>query len=86
MSDIKSYFAKNQATAHENFLHSDGVAKAAGDVAEGAGKAASNADLIGQAVKLAGDITVGVYSTKQQIHHKCYKLRQQTFSKQPRQH
>jgi hypothetical protein len=67
MSDIKSYFAKNQATAHENFLHSDGVAKAAGDAAKGAGKAASNADLIGQAVKLAGDITVGIYSTNQQI-------------------
>jgi len=69
MSDIKSYFAKNQATAHENFLHIDGAdaAKAAGDAAKGAGKAASNADLIGQAIKLAGDITVGVYSTNQQV-------------------
>ena len=65
MSDIKSYFAKNQATAHENFLHANG-GTAAG-AAKSAGKAAGNADLIGQAIKLAGDITVGIYSTNQQV-------------------
>lgn len=76
MSDIKSYFAKNQATAHENFLHANGgaasgAASGAGGAAKGAGGAAkgsaANADLIGQAIKLAGDITVGVYSSKQQV-------------------
>jgi len=56
MSDIKSYFAKNQATAHENFLHSNGGSSGGG-----------SADLIGQAIKLAGDITVGVYSTNKQV-------------------
>jgi hypothetical protein len=66
MSDIKSYFAKNQATAHENFLHANGAAAAAG-AGKAAGSAAGNADLIGQAIKLAGDITVGVYSSKQQV-------------------
>jgi hypothetical protein len=68
MSDIKSYFAKNQATAHENFLHANGGAAAG--AAKGAGsaaKGAASADLIGQAVKLAADITVGVYSSKQQV-------------------
>lgn len=68
MSDIKQYFAKNQAKAHENFLHISGdAAKAAGNAAQGAGSAASGGDPIGQLIKLAGDITVGVYSTNQQI-------------------
>lgn len=68
MSDIKQYFAKNQAKAHENFLHISGdAAKAAGDAAKGAGSAAGSGDLVGQLVKLAGDITVGVYSTNKQI-------------------
>ena len=68
MSDIKSYFAKNQQTAHENFLDAKGGASA--DAAKGAGgaaKGAGSADLIGQAIKLAGDITVGIYSTNQQV-------------------
>jgi len=56
MSDIKSYFAKNQATAHENFLHSNGGSSGGG-----------SADLSGKAIKLAGDITVGVYSTNKQV-------------------
>ena len=59
MSDIKSYFAKNQATAHENFLHSNGGSSGGGSGVSG--------DLISQAVKLAGDITVGVYSTNKQV-------------------
>lgn len=68
MSDIKQYFAKNQAKAHENFLHISGdAAKTASGAAQGAGSAASGGDPIGQLIKLAGDITVGVYSTNQQI-------------------
>lgn len=59
MNDIKSYFAKNQSQAHETFVHSDG--------AKGAAKTAGQGDLVGQLVKLAGDITVGVYSTNKQI-------------------
>lgn len=65
MSDIKQYFAKNQANAHENFLHISG--DAAKGAAKSAGSAAGSGDLVGQLVKLAGDITVGVYSTNKQI-------------------
>lgn len=65
MSDIKSYFAKNQSKAHENFLHANGadaVTKAVKGAAKGGG-----GDPLAAVAKLVGDVTVGVYSANKQI-------------------
>lgn len=65
MSDIKSYFAKNQSKAHENFLHANG-ANTAKNVTKGATKGGGG-DPLAAVAKLIGDVTVGVYSANKQI-------------------